>query len=266
MQIGGNDLNSDFKLAAVLRKRMQEIPGLVDSRIAEPLDYPTFKVNVDRDRAIEMGMSEESVASSLLTALSGNALLTPTFWLDPKSGVNYDVVSQAPQHMIDSVEALKRLPVYGANAYGHVRRPTAQNNPLTPPGQVLGNVASVVHDVDPAVIAHYNVQRVMDVNAGVFGRDLGSVASSVQQAIAQVRQSEHVPASTRIAVLGESQAMNQSFRTLELGLILAIVLVYMLMAANFQSWLEPLIITMAVPGALAGAVWMLIHYAYYDQR
>jgi multidrug efflux pump subunit AcrB len=112
--------------------------------------------------------------------------------------------------------------------------------------------------VDPAVIAHYNVQRVMDVNAGVFGRDLGSVASSVQQVIAQVRQSEHVPASTRIVVLGESQAMNQSFRTLELGLILAIVLVYMLMAANFQSWLEPLIITMAVPGALAGAVWMLI--------
>ena len=257
VQIGGNDLNSDFKLAAVLRKRMQGIPGLVDSRIAEPLDYPTFKVNVDRDRAIEMGMSEESIASSLLTALSGNALLTPTYWLDPKSGVNYDVVSQAPQHMIDSVDALKRLPVYGANGTAGSQA-AAQNNPLTPPGQVLGNVASVVHDVDPAVIAHYNVQRVMDVNAGVFGRDLGSVANAVQQVIAQVRQSEHVPASTRIVVLGESQAMNQSFTTLELGLILAIVLVYMLMAANFQSWLEPLIITMAVPGALAGAVWMLI--------
>jgi multidrug efflux pump subunit AcrB len=108
VQISGNDLNHDFKIAAALRKRMRDIPGLVDSRIAEPLDYPTFKVNVDRDRALEMGMTEESVASSLLTALSGNALLTPTYWLDPKSGVNYDVVSQAPQHMVDSVDALKR--------------------------------------------------------------------------------------------------------------------------------------------------------------
>ena len=257
VQISGNDLHSDFKIAAALRKRMEVIPGLVDSRIAEPLDYPTFKVNVDRDRAIEMGLSENSVASSLLTALSGNALLTPTFWLDPKSGVNYNVVSQAPQHVINSVDALKRLPVLGANATS-ASQAAAQANPLTPPGQVLGNVAEVVHDVDPAIIAHYNVQRVMDVNAGVFGRDLGSVAKSVQSVIAQVRQAEHVPPSTRMTILGESQAMNQSFRTLELGLILAIVLVYMLMAANFQSWLEPLIITMAVPGALAGAVWMLI--------
>ena len=257
VQITGNNLSNDFKIASALRKRMQVIPGLVDSRIAEPQDYPAFAVNVDRDRAIEMGLTEESVASSLLTALSGNALLTPTYWLDPVSGVNYDVVSQAPQHTINSVDALKRLPVYGANATA-ASQAAAQADPLTPPGQVLGNVAAVVHDVDPAVIAHYNVQRVMDVNAGVFGRDLGSVADAVQRVIAQVRQEQHVPPSTRIAVLGESQAMNQSFRTLELGLILAIVLVYLLMAANFQSWLEPLIITMAVPGALAGAVWMLI--------
>jgi multidrug efflux pump subunit AcrB len=257
VQISGNDLNRDFKIAAALRKRMRDIPGLVDSRIAEPLDYPTFKVKVDRDRALELGMTEASVASSLLTALSGNALLTPTYWLDPKSGVNYDVVSQAPQHMIDSVDALKRLTVYGANASA-ASQAAARGNPLTPPGQVLGNVATVVHDVDPAVITHYNVQRVMDVNAGVFGRDLGDVSAAVQQAIAQVRRSEHIPDTTRITVLGESQAMNQSFRTLELGLILAIVLVYLLMAANFQSWLEPLIIMMAVPGALAGVVWMLI--------
>ncbi|HTT76051.1 MAG TPA: efflux RND transporter permease subunit [Candidatus Binataceae bacterium] len=257
VQVTGDDLNKDFKIAAALQRRMRDIPGLVDSRIAEPLDYPTFKVNVDRDRALEVGLTEESVASSLLTALSGNALLTPTYWLDPKNGVNYDVVSQAPQHLINSVDALKRLPVYGANATAASQQ-ALQTNPLLPPGQVLGNVASVVHDVDPAVIAHYNVQRVMDVNAGVFGRDLGSVASAVQRVIGQVRQAQHIPSTTRIAVLGESQAMNQSFRTLELGLILAIVLVYLLMAANFQSWLEPLIITMAVPGALAGALWMMV--------
>jgi multidrug efflux pump subunit AcrB len=155
------------------------------------------------------------------------------------------------------VDALKRLTVYGASASA-AGQAAARANPLAPPGQVLGNVATVVHDVDPAVITHYNVQRVMDVNAGVFGRDLGGVSAAVQQAIAQVRRSEHIPATTRITVLGESQAMNQSFHTLELGLILAIALVYLLMAANFQSWLEPLIIMMAVPGALAGVVWMLI--------
>jgi len=257
VQIGGNDLNTDFKIAAALQARMRTIPGLVDSRIAEPLDYPAFKVNVDRDRALELGMTEESIASSLLTALSGNALLTPTFWLDPKSGVNYTVVSQSPQHLISSVDALKRLPVYGAGVTASAQA-ERQANPLAPPGQFLGNVASVVHDVDPAVIAHYNVQRVMDVNAGVFGRDLGSVSGAVQQAIAEVRQAEHVPPTTRIAVLGESQAMNQSFGTLELGLVLAIILVYLLMAANFQSWLEPLIIMIAVPGALAGVIWMLV--------
>jgi len=128
-------------------------------------------------------------------------------------------------------------------------------NGVTPPSEVLGNVATVEHDVDPSVIAHYTVQRVMDVNAGVSGRDLGSVSSAVQREINHLGK---LPPGTQITIRGQSQAMKQSFTTLELGILLAILLVYLLMAANFQSWLEPLIIMMAVPGALAGVLWMLV--------
>jgi multidrug efflux pump subunit AcrB len=239
------------------------IPGLVDVRIAEPLDYPTFKVNVDRDRALELGVTEADVASSMLTSLSGNSLLTPDYWLDPQSGVNYSVVSQTPQHFIDSVAALESIPILGASSttpttFSAAAASTSTSAPAdatTPPAQVLGNVATVVHDVDPSVIAHYTVQRVMDVNAGISGRDLGSVANAVQREINNLGK---LPPGTSITIRGQSQAMNQSFGTLELGILLAILLVYLLMAANFQSWLEPLIIMMAVPGALAGVLWMLV--------
>jgi multidrug efflux pump subunit AcrB len=271
-QITGNNLQSDFKLASRLKQRMQLIPGLVDVRVAEPLDYPAFQVNVDRDRALELGVTESDVASSMLTALSGNSLLQPDYWLDPVSGVNYTVVSQSPQHFIDSVAALENIPIIGSSASTTASATNSSTmnvsttdtgapispapaNAVTPPSQVLGNVATVVHDVDPSVIAHYTVQRVMDVNAGVSGRDLGSVSNAVQREINQLGQ---LPPGTQISIRGQSQAMKQSFTTLELGILLAILLVYLLMAANFQSWLEPLIIMMAVPGALAGVLWMLV--------
>jgi multidrug efflux pump subunit AcrB len=262
-QISGNNLQRDFNIASQLKQRMQLIPGLVDVRIAEPLDYPSFKVNVDRDRALELGVTETDVASSMLTSLSGNSLLQPDYWLDPVSGVNYTVVSQSPQHDIDSVAALEGIPIFGTSAstpttFAAASASTAASAPanaVTPPAQVLGNVATVVHDVDPSVIAHYTVQRVMDVNAGISGRDLGSVAKAVQR---EIKSLGKLPPGTNITIRGQSQAMNQSFGTLELGILLAILLVYLLMAANFQSWLEPLIIMMAVPGALAGVLWMLV--------
>jgi multidrug efflux pump subunit AcrB len=268
-QISGNDLQRDYKIASRLQQRMRLIPGLVDSRIAEPLDYPAFQVNVDRDRALELGVTEQDVASSMLTSLSGNSLLQPDYWLDPKNGVNYTVVSQSPQHFINSVAALENIPIAGSAAQPAPAINTAGSaftNPgmtntaapadaVTPPSQVLGNVATIEHDVDPSVIAHYTVQRVMDVNAGVSGRDLGSVTNAVQREIDNLGK---LPPGTQITIRGQSQAMKQSFTTLELGILLAILLVYLLMAANFQSWLEPLIIMMAVPGALAGVLWMLV--------
>jgi multidrug efflux pump subunit AcrB len=266
VQISGNDLNSDFAIARRLQNQAEEIPGIVDLRIAEPLDYPALKVNVDRDRALQLHVTEEQVASSLLTALSGNSLLQPTFWLDPGNGVNYNVISQMPRHYVDSVQALERVPIAGSAVTassgklqsGLYGAPTSQpgfTTSYTPPSQLLGNVATITHSVDPAVVAHYNVQRVIDLNAGVAGRDLGGATAAMRRAIASLGK---LPPGTRIAIRGQSQAMEQAFGILERGIILSTILVYLLMAANFQSWLEPFIIIMAVPGALAGVLWMLV--------
>ncbi|MGB3551595.1 MAG: efflux RND transporter permease subunit [Candidatus Binatus sp.] len=243
-QINGNDLEADYDIALRLKDKMSLIPGISDLRIAEPQNYPTFSVNVDRDKALQLGITQQQVASSMLSTLSGAMLLQPNFWLDPKSGVNYSVVSQAPQHLIDSVATLSNIPLSTPpSATG------AQGQP-----QLLGNLSTITHGWDPAVVAHYTVQRVIDVDAAVQGRDLGSVASGVQREIDKLGP---LPAGTHVVIRGQSQAMRESFRTLGEGLVLAIILVYLLMVANFQSWLEPFIIMMAVPGALAGVLWML---------
>jgi multidrug efflux pump subunit AcrB len=178
-----------------------------------------------------------------LTSLSGNSLLAPSFWVDPK-GVNYQVIAQTPYHEVNSIDAIANTPLSSLTTVSTGGRP-----------EVLGNVARIYRSADPAVIDHYTVQRVMDVNASVAGRDLGSTTSDVQQAISSLGK---LPANQKIVIRGESQAMRESFITLAAGLLLAIVLVYLLMVANFQSWLEPFIITMAIPGALAGVLWMLV--------
>lgn len=242
VQIQAFDLDAAYERAATLMEKMARIPGLTDLRIAEPLDYPTLAVNVDRAKALELGVSEADVASSLLTSLSTSFLLQPNQWLDPANGVNYSVLLQTPQYKVDSLAALARTPL--ASPRGADLEP-----------QLLGNLATIGQDVSPAVIQHYSVQRVIDVNAGVHGRDLGSASAAVERAIAELGA---LPPGMRIAVRGQSQAMRESFASLGQALVLAIVLVYLLMVANFQSWLEPFIILLAVPGALAGALWMLV--------
>jgi multidrug efflux pump subunit AcrB len=243
-QISGNDLNSDYRIASRLAAKMSVIPGVTDLRIAEPLDYPSFKVDVDRAKALELGVTEQQVASALLSSLSGNSLISPNYWLDPVSGVNYNVVTQTPIQLTHSIDEIANTPLTNGAA--------AQTGTAV---QFLGNVASIHHGIDPAVVAHYTVQRVIDVDSGVSGRDLGSTTNAVQAAIKSLGK---LPAGTKVIIRGQSQAMRQSFVTMGAGLILAIILVYLLMVANFQSWLEPFIIIMAVPGALAGVVWMLV--------
>jgi multidrug efflux pump subunit AcrB len=242
-QISGQKLDQNYEVGIRLRDAMRGIPGLTDVRIAQVLDYPTLRVNVDRAKALELGVDQRSVAADLLTSLSTNAILAPNYWLDPRNGVNYSVLEQVPQHMVDSVQALG-------------------NTPLTPAAtsrldgtQLLANVATVRQEVEPAVVNHYDVQRVIDVDAGVEGRDLGGASAAVHAAIDHLGQ---LAPGMRIKIRGQSQAMNESFASLELGIVLAIVLVYLLMVANFQSWVEPLIIMLAVPGALAGVLWMLV--------
>jgi multidrug efflux pump subunit AcrB len=244
VQVSGNNLESDYKNAARLTAKMSVIAGVTDLRIAEPLDYPSFKIEVDRAKALELGVTEQQVASGLLSSLSGNSLISPNYWLDPVSGVNYNVVTQTPIQLTGSVDLIANTPLTNGAA--------AQSGTAV---QFLGNVASIHHGIDPAVVAHYTVQRVIDVDCGVSGRDLGGTTNAVQRAIDSLGQ---LPAGTKIIIRGQSQAMREAFVTMGMGLILAIVLVYLLMVANFQSWLEPFIIIMAVPGALAGVLWMLV--------
>jgi CzcA family heavy metal efflux pump len=245
VQVSGYNLDSDNLIAHRLIRQMRNIPGVADLRIGEPLDYPAFKVDVDRNKALELGINENQVASSLLTTLAGNSLIQPTFWLDRDNGVNYYVISQAPEHLVNSVAALDNIPLSTPGASG-----LNGNRP-----QLLSNVAAVTHSNDPAVIEHYTIQRVIDVNCAVAGRDLGSTSADVQRVIDSLGK---LPPGTKVVIRGQSDAMRQSFRTLGEGIILAIILVYLLMVANFQSWREPLIIMMAVPGALAGVLWMLV--------
>jgi multidrug efflux pump subunit AcrB len=241
-QISGQSLQASYQIALRLQGEMERIPGLKDVRIAQLLDYPTIRVDVDRIKALELGVDQRAVASDLLIALATNTLIQPTYWLDLKNGVNYSVLEQVPQHLYDSVQALGNTPLTPSAASG------AEGT------QLLANVATLRQDVEPALVNHYNVQRVIDVNSGVEGRDLGSATAAVQRAIDSIGE---LPRGTRITIRGQSDAMHESFASLRLGIVLAIVLVYLLMVANFQSWMEPLVIMLAVPGALAGVLWML---------
>jgi multidrug efflux pump subunit AcrB len=254
-QINGIDLNSDLDIAQRLKEKMARIPGVVDLRIGEPLDYPSFKVDVDRAKALQFGITQNQVASSLLASLSGAQLLQPNFWLDPVSGVNYNVIAQVPQEKLNSISAIENIPLSTTQSGGNRGSPRVDGSASGGQPQLLGNLATVRHAWDPAVIAHYTVQRVIDVDCGVSGRDLGSVSGDVQRAIDSLGE---LPPGTHAVIRGQSAAMRESFRTLGEGLVLAVILVYLLMVANFQSWLEPFIIMMAVPGALAGVLWMLV--------
>jgi multidrug efflux pump subunit AcrB len=242
-QISGLKLDEDYRVGRRLADAMRAIPGLTDVRIAQILDYPTIRVNVDRVKALQLGLDQRSVAANLLTSLSTNQLLQPNYWLDPKNGVSYYVLEQVPQHMVDSVQALGSTPLTGASS-----------DHTAPSAQLLSNVATFSQTVEPAEVNHYDIQRVVDVNCGVEGRDLGSASAAVQHAIDQLGE---LPPGMGITIRGQSQAMHESFSALEEGIVLAIILVYLLMVVNFQSWFEPFVIMMAVPGALAGVLWML---------
>jgi multidrug efflux pump subunit AcrB len=203
-------------------------------------DAPELRVDVDRTLAQEVGLAQRDVAGSTLVSLSSSGQTAPNFWLDPKLGVQYTVAVQTPQYKIDSIAALEETPIVGS--------PQAQP-------QLLKNLASVRRSKTAANITHYNISPTFDVLLGVQGTDLGSVTDRVESAVARARGD--LPRGTQIVIRGQAESMKSSFRNLAFGLIFAIVLVYLLMVVNFQSWLDPFIILMALPGALSGIIWML---------
>jgi multidrug efflux pump subunit AcrB len=243
VQIQGRDAAASYRIAQQLATEMKTIPGAVDVRIPQVFDYPTLMVNIDRDKALQLGFSESGAAHSLLDSLASSVVVSPNNWLDWTNGVQYNVAVQTPQHVVSTIPELLKTPVTPDLVDGSTD------------AQFIANLAAVTHIVTPNGITHDNVLRAIDVNCGVEGRDLGGVTADVQKYIGQAK---NVPPGTLITIRGQSQAMREAFGEMGKGLILAIVLVYLLMATNYQSWLDPFLIMMALPGALAGVLWMLV--------
>jgi multidrug efflux pump subunit AcrB len=250
VQFQGRDAYSSYKLAVELLPKVKTIPGAVDVRIPETFDYPTLRVNIDRAKALQLGISENLAAQNLLNSLASSVVVAPNNWLDWDIGVNYSVAVQTPQHVIDSIDEVLKTPI-NPNIVGS----STGNSSNSAQTQFVSNIASVEHTAEPLGIAHLNVLPVVDLNCGVEGRDLGGVAADVQKAINTLKD---IPPGTTVQIRGQSAAMHEAFGGMGQGLILAMVLVYLLMAVNFQSWLDPLLIMMALPGALAGVLWMLV--------
>jgi multidrug efflux pump subunit AcrB len=239
VQVQGLNKNANFQFASRLMSQMRKVPGLVDLRIQEPNDVPRFNVAVDRTKASMLGIQEQNVANSVLGALAGSQSTTQNFWVDPKNGVNYQVSTMEPQYQMDSLDALRNLPILGGTG--------------TP--QILANVATISRSTTSPVVDHYDIRPVINVYGNVDGKDLGYVSKQVQKIVDASKKD--LPKGSLLIVRGQTKTMESSFTGLYLGLIFSIVLVYLLMVVNFQSWTEPFIIITALPCALAGIVWIL---------
>ncbi|RDS81116.1 AcrB/AcrD/AcrF family protein [Dyella monticola] len=248
VQIVGNNETANRATAEKLLQAFRKVPGLVDPRIQQPDDAPAINVKVDRTKAIEAGFQQRTIAQNLLIALSGSSQTTPNFWLNPKNGVSYPLMTESPQYTIDSLQALGNIPLNATLGSG-TAPPSGQTVPI------LGSLSTFQRTNQDAVVSHYNVQPVIDIFAGVQGRDLGAVAGDISRLVDQARAG--LGGGSSIEIRGEVQTMQSSFHGLLLGLLFAVGLVYALMVVNFQSWIDPLVIICALPGALAGIVWML---------
>ena len=218
---------------------MRHVPGLVDARIQQSLGAPTFDVDVDRTRAQYVGITERDVTNSMVVNLAGSSQVQPTFWLNPENGVNYSIVMQTPQYQVDSLNALRNLPITAPGA----------------PPQTLGAIADIKRVTLPAVYSEYDIQPMIQIYGTTQGRDLGAVAVDVQKVLDEA--AKDAPKTARVVMLGQVKTMNNSFSGLIFGLLAAVVLIYLLIVVNFQSWADPFVIITALPAALAGIVWML---------
>ena len=240
IQVVGYNVNANRAFADKLLERVQQIPGTVDLRIQQPFDQPYLHVDVDRTKAQQVGFTQRDVANNLLVSLSGSFQTTPEFWVDPKTGVSYSIATQTPQYRVDSLQDLANIPVTG---------------PSGAPAGILASLASIRRDAGLAVVSHYDIQPLIDIYGSVQGRDLGGVARDLNKIVQDSKK--ELPRGSQLIVRGQIQTMISSYEGLLGGLVFSIVLVYLLIVVNFQSWLDPFIIISALPAALAGIVWFL---------
>ena len=257
IQFRGNDQNANFKSAQQLLSRVRTIPGVVDAHIQQRFDQPSFALDIDRTRVQQLGLNAVNVAQNLLVSLSGSFQTAPSFWLDPRNGVVYQVGVQTPQYRVNSIDALLNTSV--ASNQGGAAAAIGASAAGAAPGalatQLLGNLVTLRPREQQSVVSHHGVLPVVDIYLSVRGRDLGSVAVEVEQMVGEARRGLSRGAS--VEMLGQVRTMQSSFVGLGVGLVMAIVLVYLLIVVNFQSWIDPAIIVSALPAALAGIAWML---------
>lgn len=253
VQLSGNNLEANARIAADLVKKIKQIPGAVDAHVHQRLDAPAVNLQMDRTRLQQMGLSAQNVGQNVLVALSGSSQTAPAFWLNPQNGVVYSIAVQAPQYRVDSLDALLNVPVAGTGA-GAVPA-TVNGAPGAGSTQLLGNLVEATSARQPAIVSRYNILPAVDVYVSVQGTDLASVASRVQALVDEARPT--LPRGSQIVLRGQVQTMKASFIGLGVGLVMAIVLVYLLIVVNFQSWIDAVIIVAALPAALAGIAWML---------
>jgi multidrug efflux pump subunit AcrB len=240
LQVVGGDLQANRKYANALLARIKQIPGIADARIQQAFQQPTLSVNFDRSLAGLVGLSEKDAATAMLTTLAGSSQTSPTYWLNPQTGVSYPVSIQTPQRDLGTMSGLKNIPVTTSAGTG---------------AQLLGGLATIERTPSNAVVSHYNVRPVIDIYATPQGRDLGGVAADIHKVIQEMAHS--VPNGASVVLRGQVTTMTSAYQQLFLGLTVAIVLIYFLIVVNFQSWLDPFVIVMALPSALAGIVWIL---------
>ncbi len=279
LQVVGRDEAAGYKIAEALAVKVARIPGAADVHVHQVVDQPDIRMTVDRVKAAQMGLTERDVSGNVLISLSGSNTVAPNFWVNWANGVNYNVAVQTPQYKVNSLDALLRTPVTAGNiavssttAASQAGAAGAGNNSVgtSPSGasqaygnpgaiagntQLLSNLVTFTRGVSPVIVNHYNVWPVFDVYANVDRRDLGGVGTAVEKIMDQERS--HLPRGTTLDLRGQYETMQSSFFRLGLGMVVAVVLVYLLMSVNFQSWLDPFIILTALPGAMAGILWML---------
>jgi multidrug efflux pump subunit AcrB len=242
IQIVGRERDKSQAIAAKIVEKIRQVPGVVDARVQQPSDLPELHFAVDRTKASQLGLSERDVANSVLLSLNGSSQVQPNYWLNPKNGIQYLVNMRVPEHPMNSLAALNSIPLNAG---------AADKNGA----QLLANVATFERASGPPIFSHYNVMPVIDVFGGVSGRDLGGVLQDINPIIEQAKK--ELPKGSSIMLRGQADTMHSSFTGLAIGLVLAIVLVYLLLVVNFQSWLDPFIIITALPCALAGVIWGL---------
>jgi multidrug efflux pump subunit AcrB len=242
IQIVGRDLDKNREVASRLADKIRRIPGAVDVRVQQPADQPKLRFAVDRSKAAEIGLSEKDAANSVLLSLSGSGQVQPGFWLNPQNGIQYLINARAPEHAMGSLEALNSIPL-------------SANQPGEGNGQLLANLATFTRTNGSPVFSHYNVLPVIDVYGAAGQRDLGGILRDLKPLLKQAES--ELPKGSYLVIRGQAETMRSSFIGLGLGLVGAIVLIYLLLVVNFQSWLDPFVIITALPGALAGVIWAL---------